>query len=501
MFTYWLNYHLFVTDPFGYHVLNILIHAFNTALVFLILDKLLALAGWAKQRGRNVAILCSSIFLIHPLATESVSYIAGRSESLAAMFVLGAYAIFLYRRQGGISWRDAVAVVTLFGLGVAAKENAVALIGVLLLTDCMFSSGRNWRLYVLLAPGVVFAAGIVLPVLWHGGNAGFSIREFTWYQYAFTEARALFTYLRLAILPLGQSVDHDFPISHTIGQYGAWMYLAALAILIGNAIRFRRRFPLSCFGLLMFLILLAPTSSVIPIADPLVERRMYLPMIGLLLIACDAASRIRLNTPAAYSLIAAGLLFFAACTYDRNRLWGQPDQLLAAAASQSVHNPRPFANLTDVLIANRRCSEALPWLAHAERLLPNNYMIEASWGRALECVGRREEALRRLQSAAALQPTWKLFELIGLLYGEMNRLDDAREALRRAVELEPHAGSPHRSLALCHEASGDPLAAQSEYRVALNIDPHDTIARRGLARVISPVPHAPEHPLPTVGIP
>jgi len=300
---------------------------------------------------------------------------------------------------------------------------------------------------------------------------------------AFTQARAVFTYLRLAVLPVGQSVDHDFPISFTILQHGAWLYATTLGALIALAVSCRRRAPLAAFGFLMFLIWLAPTSSVLPIADPLVERRMYLPLLGLILIACDGVMRLRLSQPAAWSLLTAVLIVLSVLTWSRNTLWGHPEELLASAAMQSRHNPRPFANLTETLIADHRCSEALPWLQRAHELLPRSYVIEASWGRALECLGKREEALAHLETAARLQPGWKLYELIGLLHAEMNRMDAAGEALRRSVAMEPNAGSPHRSLALWYEAARNFAAAESEYRTALAIDPNDTLARVGLARI------------------
>jgi hypothetical protein len=485
MFTYWLNFNLSGANPFSYHLLNVLIHAINTALVFGILACILQAAGWAKERVRIASVIGAAIFLSHPLATESVSYVAGRSESLAAMFVLMAYAIFLQRRSEGISWHSAVGILTLFGLGVAAKENAVALAGILLLTDWYFPPRRTWRLYSVLAPGAILAVAMVLRALTRATTAGFSVRDFTWYQYAFTEARAIFTYLRLAVWPFGQSVDHDYAVSHTIGEHGAWIYVLALACLVVLAVHFRRRIPLISFGLLMFLTWLAPTSSIVPIADPLVERRMYLPMIGLILISCGLAAHVRISSSAAYSAIAAAVLFFAAFSYDRNRLWGKPEELLASAALQSVDNPRPIANLTDHLIAVNRCTEALPWLERAERRLPGNYLIETSWGRALECLGRWEEALARLQRAVQLRPTWKLFELMGLLYGEMNRLDSAGDALRTAVAMEPAAGSAHRSLALWSEAVHDLRTAEREYREALALDPNDHKAQLGLGRVLA----------------
>ena len=74
------------------------------------------------------------VFAIHPLQTESVSYVAGRSESLAALFLLLAYVVFLYRRNESISWVEALLVLVLFGAGIRTKENAVSLAAILILT-------------------------------------------------------------------------------------------------------------------------------------------------------------------------------------------------------------------------------------------------------------------------------------------------------------------------------------------------------------------------------
>ena len=506
MLTYWFNYQISGDHTFGYHVANVFIHALNTGFVFYILNRLLTLAGWTAKGVRSGSLAGAAVFLVHPLATESVSYVAGRSESLAALFVLAAYSLFLHRREHGIRWLDAAAILALFALGAATKENAVALAGVMLLTDWIFPRAGVRKLYILMAPGAALVAVLVLRALIHGGNAGFNIREFTWYQYAFTQARAIATYLRMALLPFGQSIDHDFPVSHTLLEHGAWIWAAALAAGTAVALWLRRSAPLVCFGWLMFLIWLAPTSSVIPIADPLVERRMYLPLLGLILATCGIGRRVRLSTPAAWSSLAAFLLLLSVLTWQRNVLWGHPEDLLAAAAAQAAHNPRPVANLTEMLIAGNRCGEALPWLERANRALPSNYVVEASWGRALECMGKREEALEHLDRAAALHPGWKLYELIGLLNGEMNRIEAAGKALRKAVEMEPRAGSPHRSLALWYEATHNLAAAAAQYRIAIHLDPNDPKAGRGLARVLAqavtePAPRAQGHPPPTAANP
>ena len=119
-------------------------------------------------------------------------------------------------------WWEAVLVLVLFGAGVKTKENAVALAPILILTDLFWPKAfslrglrRNWRLYGLMIPGAIFAALTVFRMLASAGTAGFSVATFKWYQYAFTEARAIFTYIRMARFghPVVLSLDHDFATS------------------------------------------------------------------------------------------------------------------------------------------------------------------------------------------------------------------------------------------------------------------------------------------------
>jgi tetratricopeptide (TPR) repeat protein len=490
MFSYWLNYHFWGAEPFSYHFVNLVIHGCNSALVFLILLRLLTQAGWAQRRTLVASIIGTLVFSIHPLQTESVSYIAGRSESLASLFLLLAYAAFLYRRHAAISWMEAFVVLLLFGLAVKTKENAVSLAGILILTDLywpkpfsLFQLRRNWRLYALMVPGVLVAAAAIFRLLATAGTAGFSVTTFKWYQYAFTEVRALFTYVRLSVLPFGQSLDQDYPTSHTITEHGALGYLLLLIALVALAYIWRRRYPLFCFGLLMFLIWLAPTSSIVPIDDALVERRMYLPLLGLILVGCEFGSRLRLSYAAgALTVVVIGLAF-GKLSYDRNQLWGEPDRLLEAAAAEVVHNPRPLLNFTEILLRQGRCDLAPAYLDRAERTLPNNYYVNAAWGRTLACLGQFDQALERLQIAARLQPCAQVYEWMGLVYGQMGLQDRAGVALRKAVELGPESESAHGSLALWYEKSNRFEEAEREYRTALALDRSDSWAQLGLLRV------------------
>ncbi|MBV9504714.1 MAG: hypothetical protein JO323_06875 [Acidobacteriia bacterium] len=489
MFSYWLNWKLWGDGPASYHAFNILVHAINTVLVFLVLWRLLTWAGWETKRIRWTAAVGSLIFLIHPLQTEAVSYVAGRSESLAMLLVLLAYSAYLWRRHESISWLESFVVLILFGLALATKENAICLAGLIVFTDLFWPKPfsliglrRNWRLYALMLPAAALGAGLVLHMLAGAPSAGFSLRTYTWYQYAFTQAGVIFSYVRMALLPAGLSVDHDYPPSHTIFENGAIFWIALLIAVTVLALRFRRRYPVACFGWFFFLIVLAPTSSFVPINDAQVERRMYLPLAGLILIGAELSRQIRIPARAAWILGGVAIVLLGADCYARNQEWSHPEDVLGAAAMHSTRNFRPYLNVVQVLFHEDRCNDAVPYMKRAEELFPADPQVQITWAWIFECMKQPEKGLERLQTVAKKQSYARLYEWIGLLYGEMNRLPEAGEALRKAVALDPRSESAHEALALWYEANKNFAAAELEYQTSVGLDPYNQSAQAGLIR-------------------
>ncbi len=490
MFSYWANERLWGNAPESFHYVNVFIHVLNAFLVFLALRRVLTRAGWEPQSTLRASAAGALVFLIHPLQTESVSYIAGRSESLSALFELLAYLVYLYRRKEAISWLESLAVLTLFAMALGSKESAISLLVILIITDISWPSPfslqgiqRNWRLYALMAPAAITGAIAVLLMLGKAPSAGFSVHGVTWYQYAFTEARAIFVYIRLAMLPVGLSVDHDFQVSHTLLERGALFWMLCLCGLTVACFRLRRRYPLACFGVLIFLAALAPTSSIVPIADPLVDRRMYLPLIGLILVGCEASRRVRLHRGIAWTIALSLATVLGGLCYGRNQAWGKPEDLFGDAAMRSIHNYRPYAYAARMLFSAGRCHDEIPLLERADSLFPGNYEILMEWGGALECIDRLDDAMVKFQAAARIRADSKVYQLIGLLYGQMNRMEDAGGALRTAVRISPNSAEAHKYLGTWYEASNDLAAAEEEYAKSLALAPDDEQARASLFRV------------------
>jgi len=163
----------------------------------------------------------------------------------------------------------------------------------------------------------------------------------TWYQYFFTECRVIWDYIRLFVLPFGQNLDPDIAISQNIVSHGAIIGLLGLLAVSVLALMYRWRFPIASYGWFVFLILLAPTSSFVPIRDPMAERRMYLPFIGLLLVTVEFLRRWKASRNTLIGSLAVVLLVEGALTYQRNLLWGNAIDIWKDTVTKSPQKLRP----------------------------------------------------------------------------------------------------------------------------------------------------------------
>jgi tetratricopeptide (TPR) repeat protein len=494
LLSYGANYQ-FSKEPLGFHAANVAIHLINAFLVFFILRKLLDQAEPglpASPPGSSVANLLAAfgaaVFLLHPIQTESVAYIAGRSECLSVLFFFAAFAVFLYRRQAEASWPIAIAVMALFGAAVGAKEHTLVLPGLLLLTDYYwnppFSYGgirRNWRIYAPLAVGSLAGVGFVAWVLAHSRTAGFGAAGIQWYRYLLTECRAFFVYLRLLAFPAGQNLDWDFPVSRNIADYGAFLSLAAILLLTGAAIYFRQRYPLASYGFLVYLLLLLPTSSFVPIKDPFAERRLYLPMIGVLLVMAAVLRRLRIGRRKLTVGCGVAAAILAVLTYQRNQLWASDIALWEDTARKSPAKARVHAQLAFTYYLHGRCRDAAAEYAETARLEKPDHHLLLDWGLACECAGRPAEALAKLREAAALRPSAHVYSQIGLVYARQSQWPEALAALAQAEKLDSGFAMTYCYRGGVRAATGDFAAALAEYQRALARDPTNQVARQGLA--------------------
>jgi len=491
MLSYWLNFQQSGNqETFSYHLFNVFLHFFNGVFILLAVRKVLSWAGVDKWQSNVLSIFSAGLFLLHPMQTESVSYVASRSETLSVFWVLAAYVVFVYRKSENLPVLRVLAILALFAAAVLTKEHTAVLPALLLLTDYYWNPGfsfsgirRDWKLYVPIAAGGVLALAFVWRVLRQGGSVGFGLNDLTWYQYFFTECRAIWKYIAMFLLPAGQNIDPDFPISATILDHGALLGLLALLAVTVLAWIYRRRFPLASYGWFTFLILLAPTSSIVPIRDPYFERRLYLPFIGLLFIAAEFLRRWKTSRNVLIATLAVVLAAEAAATYQRNQLWGNAVDIWKDSVAKSPNKVRPQFQLAFQYFQAGRCTDAADGYQRAAQLEPPKFDLLVDWALAYDCAGKSEEAVAKLQQAAIIRKTAHVYSQLGMEYGKMAKYPEALEALDTAVKLNPNFAMTYYYLGNIHSIQGNRAQAIEDYRRVLALDSTIQVARDALARL------------------
>jgi len=491
MFTFWLNFQQSGHESsFGYHVANVILHFFNGVLIYLAVRKAL---GWLKIEKPSLEILsafAAGLFLLHPVQTESVSYVASRSETLSVFFVLAAYVVFLYRQGPSAGMGRILAILILFGAAVLTKEHTAVLPALLLLTDYYWNPGfsfegirRNWKLYIPILIGGAAGVAFVLRVLSTGGTAGFQIQGLTWYQYFFTECRVIWDYLLLFVFPFGQNLDPDVPLSNSVLDHGTIFGLIGLIAISALAWIYRRRFPLASYGWFIFLLLLAPTSSFVPIRDPIAERRMYLPFIGLLFITVDFLRRWKTGRTTLIAVLSVALLAEGALSYQRNELWGNAVDIWKDTVAKSPNKWRPRFQLAFAYFSEQHCGEAVEQYAKAAELEPPRYDLLLDWALAYDCAGKPEDAIAKLRQAVFIHRSAHTFSQLGMEFAKQKEYAEALDALATAQQLDSGFAMTYVYRGGIYELHHNVAGAVQEYRHALQLDPTIQPARDGLTRL------------------
>jgi hypothetical protein len=291
-----LNYQLSGLNVVGWHIFNIGFHIANSFFVYLLISWTLGLQPFEKKyadKAKRMALFAALLFAVHPIQTESVTYIISRTELLATFFYLAAFLLFIK----GTQKRAFVYYLGVFFsalLSMGSKEWAVTLPAMLMLYDYMFLSERNvknvlshWKAYVLAAlPWGLIAYNLNLS---SGTSVGFNVSSpsgITPISYLLTSFNVLWTYVRLLILPINQNLDYDYPIAKTLFEFPTLLSFLGHVAVVGMSFWLykKRGWRLIPFGVAWFYIALSPVQSFVPVIDVIFEHRLYMPSIGFFLV-------------------------------------------------------------------------------------------------------------------------------------------------------------------------------------------------------------------------
>ena len=501
-----LNYAASRLAPWGFHAGNLAVHLAAAALAFAFVRALLRLAGAARTVGP--ALFAAGVFALHPLQSEAVSYVVQRAESLAsALYLLALLCLLAAERaapgRARLAWAGGLAVFT---LALGAKAIAVTLPVAFLLCLALVpgpaarEGKRRWsrRLWLLL-PWLLLDAWFALSTLRAtSGHAdvGFSVPGLPPRVYFLSQWRVIATYLRLLFFPSGQSVYWGFQPSRGLGEPAVLACGLLLLGLVAGAVllaRFGRgrddedgaAARVAAFGIGFFFLVLAPTSSVVPLADLLAEHRVYLASLGIFAALAVAGERLLSRLPEARRARAAALsaglvwaLLFVAL-FLRNAVWETQVALWRDAVAKAPHHQRPHQNLAhaewgrgDYQGAVRELRLALD--AGGRLSAPDEAFLQGNLGAALVAAGRFDEAEATLSRALLLQPA-SAVALGNLAFAQLrlHRLDEAEDSAKRALALDPRQGGALEVLGGVRMQRGDAAGALQPLERAVRADPDD----------------------------
>ena len=472
-FSYAVDYALWGLRPVGFHVTGVLLHVVNALLLFRF-ARLAVEDAWRREGGGSpepparpeaVAFVTAALFAVHPVMTEAVGYASGRAEVLATTFVLlGLLAV--RRALADLRPRWLGLTVLCLALGVGSKEVAVMLPVVALAYDRLLLRGpadaRRRRLSRVHLPLLLLVAlaGVARGVtfLWLETEAP----PVAPWQYALMQLGVVWRYLGLLLLPVWQSVVHAVRAVTSPLDPVAVLAAAGLLALGALAVRLRRAEPLLGFGLAWFLLLLLPSSSLVPLNEAMAEHRVYGASAGVFLAVAAGAARasagLAARSVATRVLARVALILvlgaLSLATVSRNLVWASPVTLWQDAVRKAPEVWLPHYALGDAWRLRGNCAAAIPAYETARRLRPQEPLVYANLGACLIETGRRAEAARVLTSALAVDPghvrAHHNLGVLALLEGDTNR---ALHHFVEAVNHDPRHVPSRQNLAALYETT------------------------------------------------
>jgi tetratricopeptide (TPR) repeat protein len=535
-----LNYALNGTRVWGYHAFNLLVHTLAGLVLFGIVRRTLCRSAIVQsellecQRGvltppTVLALAVAVIWTVHPLQTEAVTYVSQRAESLMGLFYLLTLYCFVRgadAEKSRVQSRESRATPTSSSLssvalsqsngakedqlstlssrlwslasvffcflGMASKEVMVSAPLIVLLYDRTFVAGtfrKAWgkrRLYyAALAATWLLLAGLVAGTHGRGGSVGFGGR-ITWWSYALTQFPAIVHYLRLSLWPDPLVLDYGTHLATRAAEIVPCAMIVLL-LVIGTAVALRRWPALGFLGCWFFAIL-APTSSVVPIAtQTMAEHRMYLALAPLaVLIVLGLYSLLGRRSAVVFLAVGVGLGWG---TVQRNKSYRSELAIWSDTVAKCPGNARAHDNLGNILMKMPgRKADAIAEFETALQFEPGAAKTHNNLGSALQDEpGRLPDAIAEYETALRLDPGLaEAHNNLGTAWLDMpGRLPDAMAEFEAALRLNPGLIDAHDNLgAVFFNMPGRLPDAITQFEAALQLNPDSMEAHSNLGSAL-----------------
>lgn len=482
--TFALTYYFLGEEAGGFRLVNIIIHICTAFAVFLLFRATLQLECFRSRfpRGGEIAFLAALLWAVHPLMTNSVTYIVQRMTSMAALFSICSLLLYIHGRLAATSRVRRICYILAATSGVCAflsKENSAMLPFMVLAYELFFLRDFDWRKQyktALVALTVLVVAFSLLALFYFNGDfnflEGYRKRDFTLTERLLTQTRVVLYYLSLILLPLPSRLNflHDIPLSAGLfNPPQTFFAILFIAAALGGIFVFHKRHRLVSFAILWYLGNLVIESSVLPL-ELMYEHRTYLPSIMVVLALCAYLYRLE----AVHRLlpgVCLGVLIvlFGCFTWQRNLVWADTRVFWQDVVNKSPGLARGYLGLYSSFRAQGRTAEAREYLEKAYAVDPYNDVTVVNITRDYIAGQRFREARTVLDAFLPKKQTAETLLLSAVVYGFLGDPANAEKEAQRTVAFDPGSATAYRALGEAQRQQKKYRQALANYQTALNL--------------------------------
>lgn len=494
--SYLMSYHLFGLSPWGFHLVNIMLHAGVTALVFLISSSLFRMdSPQAPPVSRYLPFIAAMLFAVHPIHTEVVAWVGGVTDLVFTLFTLLSLYFYILssERAGQRKGLRAFSVASFF-LAALAKEPAVTLPCILAAYDYSYRREALRPVDYLKRYSPYLGAAAVYVILRVNALGGFApVRRYSELgltDYLINVFPLFRQYLQKLLLPIHLNAYHVFsPISSFWEPNGLLSLAVTTAFAVAVLLAMKKNRPVF-FALALVLLPLLP-SLYIPGAgeNTFAERYLYLPSFGFvlliaLLVERVASQRLNWSVPLTVALILVTGLY-AHGTVQRNTVWKDDESLWRDVVEKSPGSAVAHYNLASALNSRGLVDGAIEEYQTAIRIQPAA-VAYTGLGAAYQAKGLLTEAAEQYAQAVRLQPgDADAHSLLAAAYAESGALDSAIEHFRVVVQLQQDSADAQYNLGAAYLEKGLPMEAIPHLESAVRLNPAASLFRSELQRALA----------------
>lgn len=487
--SYFIDYTFWHLNPLGYHLTNILLHAINSALVFIF--------GFQVFKNRMPALISAVFFSSYPLFSEVVNAIGFREDLLAFMFLTLAFICYLKANQQRYILYYSISLFCYF-LSLFSKEMAITLPMLIVLYDVVFEGYSYMKSRYLHYLGYFFVAIFYILnrffFLHNPLESHIPYPQGSFFVNFLTMTHVIAFYIKLLLLPFHLNADYVVPFSTSLVNTSFW--LAVFLFVAIGVFSFRLRFQNKhiFFSILWFFVALIPVMNIIPLGNIMAERYLYIPGAGFSMIAGSFFSKrqvrytpgsgIHLNTP--LPVLFVFILFFilpgnACLTFKRNNDWKDGLWLWSNTTITSPNSFRAHINLGNAYEKKGLNAAAFEEYQKALSIDPNDADIYNNLGIYYNKMNLFEDAIQHFIKCLNINPKHpRAYNNLGVVFTKQRRLDDAIQVFREAISINPLYPDAHNNLGIAYYRKGLMNEAEREFKLAISIEPYHAEAHNDL---------------------